>query len=150
MTQALVREIPSARGRVVAVLEGGYNLDSIAQSFAACASKMVDHAAASATASAAHAERDTARGAEHEGHREGYREMDTAAQREGHRMKFSSDDRPTTVAQPALSKGYQKTVNDVRRLHARYWKVRACVHARRVTLALALTLALTLTLTLRA
>ena len=97
MTQALITEIPSARGRVVLVLEGGYNLDSISQSFAACASKIIDHASgAAATAE------------------------NTASQSQQHGTASTGLGAKDT--QPTLSKGYQKTVNDVRRLHARYWK----------------------------
>jgi hypothetical protein len=96
MTQALISEIPSAKGRVVLVLEGGYNLDSISQSFAACASKIIDHATAAATAAA-----------------------QTPAPGNS---KTSSAGQQKSSAKAGLSKGYQKTVNDVRRLHARYWK----------------------------
>ena len=104
MTQALISEIPSARGRVVLVLEGGYNLDSISQSFASCASIIIDHATAG-TASVA------------------------PSPAPMNNTPGSTDEKTRT--QPALSKGYQKTVNDVRRLHARYWKsLRGAIGAR--------------------
>lgn len=103
MTQALISGIPSASGRVVLVLEGGYNLESIARSFAACASKLIDHAATTAANAAAA----TVPQLSHSGD----------SQQTGSHATQTASVQPRT-----LSKGYQKTINDVRRLHSRYWK----------------------------
>jgi hypothetical protein len=106
MTRALVTRLGSARGRVVLVLEGGYNLESISKSFASCASVMIDHAAGAAGAGGA-AVAGTASG-DHGLASSRHQSVEAAA--------------AAAAAAAAPSKGYRKTVDDARRLHSRYWK----------------------------
>ena len=110
MTRALVTRLGSARGRVVLVLEGGYNLESISKSFASCASVMIDHAAGAAGAGGA-AVAGTASG-----------DHGLASSRHQSVEAAAATAAAAAAAAAAPSKGYRKTVDDARRLHSRYWK----------------------------